>query len=105
MIVSAAIQAGHAGWALVAIVMSIVTLAYQLKLQKAFYAARHAIAQSTVTRENEVEQVVEPLLIAIPMVLLAIGCLALSLLTMTGMQQPFLIAPAAEVLLQGTKLW
>jgi hypothetical protein len=39
------------------------------------------------------------------MVLLAIGCLVLSLLAVTGLKQPILVGPAAEVLMKGTTIW
>jgi len=38
-------------------------------------------------------------------VLLAVGCLALSLLALTGLKNPILVGPAAEVLMKGTKVW
>lgn len=105
IIVSAAVQGNHVGWGLVAVVMSIVTLAYQLKLQKAFFAGWFAPTGTQETSESDVARASEPWLISLPMVLLAIGCLALSLLAVRGLEQPFLIEPAAEVLLRGPRLW
>ncbi len=41
------------------------------------------------------------LIATLPMILLAIGCVALSLLALPGLEHPLLIGPAADVLMQG----
>ena len=55
--------------------------------------------------ETETERIPEPALVAMPMILLAIGCVALSLLALTGLKEPVLVGPAAEVLMKGTSVW
>ena len=102
IIVVAAIESGHTPWAIMVIVMSIVALAYQLKVQKeAFYSASDQPEAVRSSGDTGPEQGREPLLIAIPMILLATGCAAASLLAVKGLDNPFLIGPAAEALLQG----
>lgn len=99
IIVVAAVQAGHTGWAIVAVFMSIVTLAYQLKVQKeAFYSNDGSMSDRS-------HRVSEPVFMAVPMILLAVGCVAMSLLAVTGLEHPILVGPAAEVLMMGTELW
>jgi multicomponent Na+:H+ antiporter subunit D len=100
IIVVAAIQAGHTPWAMAVVVISIVALAYQLKVQtEAFYSEAPAAEEKFVN--DAPERVREPILIALPMIILAVGCVALSLLALTGLEHPFLVGPAAEVLMQG----
>ncbi|NIP86976.1 MAG: NADH/ubiquinone/plastoquinone (complex I), partial [Planctomycetales bacterium] len=101
VIVVAAIQAGHAGWAMVVVVISIVALAYQMKVQKEAFYAGVAAEEPPLARGAAGRWRGEPVLIAVPMILLAVGCLALSLLALTGLRHPLLLGPAAEVLMSG----
>ncbi len=107
IIVVAGIQASHFGWAATVVVMSIFALAYQLKVQKeAFYSeagsSDHSAASGPASSDDpDAARASEPLLIAIPMIVLAIGCAAMSLLTLTGLESPMLVGPAAEVLING----
>ena len=62
-------------WAIAVVVMSIVTLAYQLKVQKeVFRSGADLVEENSPSADAR-----EPVLTAVPMVLLAIGCVALSL--------------------------
>jgi NADH:ubiquinone oxidoreductase subunit 2 (subunit N) len=100
IIVVACIQTGHTPWAITVVVMSIVALAYQLKVQKeAFYSSADSRADDS--SYSEIGRVPEPIFVATPMILLAIGCAGLSLLALKGLEHPFLIGPAADVLMQG----
>ncbi|NIL97313.1 MAG: NADH/ubiquinone/plastoquinone (complex I), partial [Planctomycetales bacterium] len=106
IIVVAGIQAGHTGWAGAVIVISIVALAYQLKVQKeAFSAPAAELPQVAAPGSAGTERLREPLFTALPMILLAMGCVALSLCILTGLQRPILVGPAAEVLMNGTFRW
>ncbi len=95
IIIMACVQADHYGFAFVAVTTSIVTLAYQLKVQRhAFFAAAPAgLALPPSGRE--------PLLMSVAVLVLALGCLAMSLLVLGGLSEPLLIAPARDVLLGG----
>lgn len=102
IIVTAGIQSGHTGWAITVVVISIVALAYQLKVQKeAFYGNPSAADESSISVTVPPEPFQESSLAVAPMILLAIGCAASSLLVVTGLDQPILIGPAADVLMQG----
>lgn len=93
IIIVACVQGGSYGFAAVAVVMSVVTLAYQLKVQRhAFFAAQPPA--SVAVHE-------EPRLMATAMVALAIGCMALSMLVLAGLSSPFLVGPAARTLVAG----
>lgn len=93
IIVVACVEAGFYGFATVAVIMSIVTLAYQLKVQRhAFFAA-----PSSELRPCRGE----PRLMAAAMILLAVGCGALSLLVATGLGRPLFVGAAEEILLAG----
>jgi multicomponent Na+:H+ antiporter subunit D len=93
IIVLACIEAGFYGFAFVAVAVSIVTLAYQLKVQRlAFFAE--------LPRELEGLKK-EPRLMVLAMVLLAVACLALSLLVMGGFGDPWLIGGAQRALSAG----
>lgn len=106
IIVVAAIQADHTAWAIVAVFMSIVTLAYQLRVQKeAFYSSDVFPEEGSPSADAGSKRIPEPVFMAIPMILLAVGCLALSVLAVTGLKHPILVGPAAEVLMKGTKIW
>ena len=72
--------------------MSIVTLAYQAKVQRNAFLG--AVPQGLhVARESR--------LMSAAMVLLALGCVALSLLAVTGLEQPLLVGVASDALLAG----
>lgn len=93
IIIVACVQASAYGFAVVAVAMSIVTLAYQLKVQRhAFFGAPPASLQPLSP---------EPRLMATAMIILAIGCLGLSALIVGGLDNPFLVGPAARALLGG----
>ncbi len=93
IIIVACVQSGSYGFAGAAVVMSIVTLAYQLKVQR--YAFFGATSPPSAPLEGE------PRLMATAMVVLAIGSLALSALVVGGLSSPILIGPAAQALLGG----
>jgi len=93
IIVVACVQAGAYGFAALAVAMSIVTLVYVFKVQQqAFFSAPPA-ASAPPTRE--------PRLMALAMIVLAIGCVALSVLVLGGFDNPLLIGPAVQALLGG----
>ncbi len=93
IIVLACVQAGAYGFAAAAVAMSIVTLAYQLKVQRhAFFGAPTSLATDAQG---------EPRLMAAAMIFLAIGCIALSALVVGGLESPYLVGPAADALLDG----
>lgn len=94
IIIMACVQAGAYGFAAVAVAMSIVTLAYQLKVQRHVFFGAPAEASQDVRRE--------PRLMALAMLILAIGCIALSGLVVGGLGSPILLGPAAKALLGGT---
>jgi multicomponent Na+:H+ antiporter subunit D len=103
IIVVAGIQTGHTGWAILVVVMSVVALAYQLKVQKeAFYSRAASPEGGSRPPDAAPERSREPLFMATAMILLAIGCVALSLLVVTGLDHPILLGPASEVLMKGT---
>lgn len=93
IIIVACVQAGYYGMAAWAVFVSLMTLASFLKVQKyAFFeAAREAL--------GDVRRI--PLAMGLAMVLLAFCCVAMSLFVVTGLDQPWLIAPAAQALVKG----
>jgi multicomponent Na+:H+ antiporter subunit D len=93
IIIIACVQVSAYGFAAVAVAMSIVTLAYQLKVQ------RHAFFGTPTPELTGVER--EPRLMVVAMILLAAGCVALSMLVLGGLSSPYLIGPAADALLAG----
>lgn len=93
IIVLACIESGYFGLATVAVLVSIVTLAYQLKVQRMAFFASLPETLKDLRRE--------PPMMALAMVLLAIGCIALSLLILTGLREPWLIGAAQQVLSAG----
>jgi multicomponent Na+:H+ antiporter subunit D len=93
IIVLACIQAGYYGIATVAVLVSIITLAYQLKVQRMAFFEALPEALKGLRRE--------PPLMALAMILLAVGCLALSLIVLTGFSDPWLIGPAQQALTAG----
>ena len=93
IIVLACIEAGHFGFATVAVLVSIVTLAYQLKVQRrAFFAA---LPETLKGLRHE------PPMMALGMILLAVGCIALTLVVFTGLHDPWLIGAAQRTLTAG----
>ncbi len=92
IIILACIQGDFHGFAVVAVVMSVVTLAYQLRMQRAFFGTRPPVSTS-VRRE--------PRLMAAAMILLTVGCVALSFLMVGGLSSPLLVGPAEETLFGG----
>ena len=93
IIVLACIESGYYGFAVAAVLVSIVTLAYQLKVQRmAFFAALPETLKGLRR---------EPPMMAIAMILLAIGSISLSLAVLTGLREPWLIGTAQQVLSAG----
>jgi formate hydrogenlyase subunit 3/multisubunit Na+/H+ antiporter MnhD subunit len=70
--------------------MSIVTLAYLLKVQRHVFSGP---AQSAPVRT--------PALMIAAMVVLALLCVGMAFLVVPGLDAPFLVGPAADVLLRG----
>jgi multicomponent Na+:H+ antiporter subunit D len=93
IIVIACVQAGFYGFAFAAVVVSILTLAILLKVQKNvfFGSARAALGQ--------IQKV--PILMAAAMVLLAVLCLAMAFVVITGFETPMIVRPAADALING----
>lgn len=93
IIVLACIEAGHFGFAALAVAVSIVTLAYQLKVQRmAFFAGLPESLRNLGS---------EPRLMAAAMILLAVGCIVLSFAVVTGLRDPWLIGAAQQTLTSG----
>lgn len=93
IIVLACIESGFYGFAVAAVLVSIVTLAYQLKVQRMAFFASLPEALKGLRRE--------PPMMALAMVLLAIGCIALSFAVLTGLRDPWLIGAAQQILTNG----
>ncbi len=94
IIVIACVQAGYYGLALAAVLVSILTLAILLKVQKnAFFES----ARATLGRIQRA-----PVLMAAAMVLLAVLCLAMAFIVITGFESPMIVRPAADALINGT---
>jgi len=93
LIVLACVESGHPALALAAVLVSLLTLASFLKVQK--YAFFDAVRPATVTAKEV------PWLMRIAMLILAALCVATSLLIWTNLRSPLLIGPAAEALLAG----
>jgi multicomponent Na+:H+ antiporter subunit D len=94
IIILACVQAGRYGFAAVAVLMSIVTLGYQLKVQRGAFFSELPAALGEVKRE--------PRLMALSMLLLAAGCVALSFAVVGGFSDPWLVGDAQSVLSGGT---
>ena len=93
IIVLACIESGYYGFASAAVLVSIVTLAYQLKVQRMAFFSALPEALRGLKRE--------PPMMALAMILLAIGCIALSFAVLTGLRDPWLIGAAQQVLSAG----
>jgi multicomponent Na+:H+ antiporter subunit D len=93
IIVLACIESGFYGFALAAVLVSIVTLAYQLKVQRMAFFASLPESLKGLRRE--------PPMMALAMVLLAIGCITLSFAVITGLRDPWLIGAAQQILTAG----
>ena len=94
LIVVACVEAGYLGLAVAAVLFSVVTLGYQLRLQRGCFdspapAAARALVPGT------------PPLMAAPMVVLAVFCAGLGLLAVPGLGQPLGIVAAVAVLAKG----
>ena len=94
IIIVACIQGEAYGFAAVAVAMSIVTLAYLLKVQRYAFFGEPPSGAPPVHGE--------PRLMVAAMVFLTIGCVGLSALVVGGLDSPLLVGPAARVLLGGT---
>ena len=93
IIVLACIESGFYGFAIAAVLVSIVTLAYQLKVQRMAFFASLPEALKGLRHE--------PPMMALAMALLAIGCIALSFAVLTGLRDPWLIGAAQQILTNG----
>ncbi len=93
IIILACVEVGSLGFAAAAVAMSIVTLAYQFKVQRHVFFG--APAPETVRIQRE------PKTMVAAMILLTAGSIALSLLVVGGLSSPFLIGPAAHILTGG----
>ena len=93
IIVMACVESGHHWLALAAVLVSLLTLASFLKVQRyAFYEA----AKSSAGKIVEV-----PALMILAMVLLSLLCVGMSLFVVRGLRTPFLINAAASALEAG----
>jgi len=93
IIILACVESGYYGFAAVAVAVSVVTLAYQLKVQRLAFFASLPDALQNLRRE--------PRLMSLAMILLATGCIALSFAVLGGLRDPWLIGAAQEVLTAG----
>jgi multicomponent Na+:H+ antiporter subunit D len=94
IIIVAAVQAGHVVFAILAVLVSIITLAYYLKMQRmAFFGALGAAWEKAKEA---------PVLMCISMVILAVLCLALGAMLIPSVKAIFL-DPAVNVLRTGAQ--
>jgi multicomponent Na+:H+ antiporter subunit D len=93
IIVLACIEAGYYGFATVAVLVSVITLAYQLKVQRQAFFAELPAALRILRRE--------PGMMSLAMILLAVTCVALSFAVIGGLGDPWLIGPAQRALAAG----
>jgi multicomponent Na+:H+ antiporter subunit D len=93
VIVLACVQAGQWALAACAVVVSLITLASFLKVERYGFFESMKTALSTARPE--------PVLMRVAMILLAVACGASALLVAGGLESPFLIGPAAATLLAG----
>ncbi len=94
IIVAAAIQAGQVVLAIIAVIVSVITLGYYLRMQRLAFFGKLADAW------REIKEV--PALMCISMVILAVLCLALGILLLPSVR-PMLLNPAVEALENGTE--
>jgi len=94
LIVVACIEAGHLGLAVAAVLFSVVTLGYQLRLQRDCFDGPAPASAARVVPGT-------PALMAAPMLALSLLCVGMGLLALPGLAQPLGIAPAVAVLLEG----
>jgi len=94
LIVVACIEAGQLGIAIAAVVFSVVTLVYQLRMQRGCFDRPAPAAAAAVVPGT-------PPLMAAPMVTLAVFCVGMGLLAAPGLAQPLGIASAVAVLAKG----
>ncbi len=94
LIVVACIDAGQLGLAIAAVAFSVVTLAYQLRLQRGCFERPAPSTGAEVVPGT-------PALMAAPMLALSVFCVGLGLLALPGLAQPLGIVPAVAVLTQG----
>ena len=92
LVIVACVHAGRYGFALFAVIGSILALAYQLKVQK------YAFFGTLGERWKQVREV--PFMMSLAMLILAVACLGLSLLVLPGLRETVL-TPAGEALLSG----
>lgn len=97
IIVLACAEAGHYGFATAAVLVSILTLAYQLKVQRAAFFS--ALPQTLGDKAGVLRG--EPRMMALAMILLAAGCIALSFAVLGGLREPWLIGAAQQTLSSG----
>lgn len=102
LIVVAAIQSNHGAWALLIVVVSIVTLVYQLRAHRKFFLADDTSIDASQTSSSSVPTRFENALMTIPVFLLTTVCFLLPICLLGGWDEPFIIGPAANVLLEGT---
>ncbi len=93
IIVLACIESGYYGFATAAVLVSIVTLAYQLKVQRMAFFAELPGNLKKLQRETP--------MMCLAMILLAIGCLATAFAVLTGLRDPWLVGAAQGVLTAG----
>ncbi len=93
IIVLACVEAGYIGFGGVAAAVSVVTLAYQLKVQRQAFFSALPEAMGNLRRE--------PRMMALAMIVLTIGCIATALIVLGGLRDPWLIGAAQEVLTTG----
>jgi multicomponent Na+:H+ antiporter subunit D len=93
IIVIACVQAGYYGMGVWAIFVSLITLASFLKVQRyAFFGAPKAALAKVRSA---------PALMATAMILLALLCVAMAFLVVTGFETPLIVRPAADALMHG----
>lgn len=96
MIVIACVEAGKYFLAVAAVLVSLMTLALFLKVQKYVFFDSIKGALGAVVEA--------PILMRVPMLMLAALCIVMSLFVLTGLRTPFLIEPAANALAEIFKL-
>ncbi len=94
LIVIACIEAGSLGLGLAAVLFSVVTLGYQLRLQRGCFERPAPAGAAALVAGT-------PPLMAAPMVALSVLCIGMGLLALPGLAQPLGIAPAVAALLGG----